>query len=85
MKKVLFSTKIKKNVDLILQVILPGDRKLEEEYSKDRPPSLMDQLADVQAHIEDLHVVIDRTTEAVDLDLYNAPLCSDFSELRIDY
>ena len=55
------------------------------EYSKDRPPSLMDQLADVQAHFEDLHVVIDRTTEAVDLDLYNAPLCSDFSELRIDY
>ena len=45
----------------------------------------MGQLADVQAHIEDLHVVIDRTTEAVDLDLYNAPLCSDFSELRIDY
>ena len=45
----------------------------------------MDQLADVQAHIEDLHVVIDRTTEAVDLDLYNAPLCSDFSKLRIDY
>ena len=45
----------------------------------------MDQLASVQAHIEDLHVVIDRTSEAVDLDLYNAPLCSDFSELRIDY
>ena len=32
----------------------------------------MDQLADVQAHIEDLHIVIDRTTEAVDLDLYNS-------------
>ena len=58
---------------------------MEDEYSKDRPPSLMDQLASVQAHIEDLHVVIDRTSEAVDLDLYNAPLCSDFSELRIDY
>ena len=45
---------------------------MEEEYSKDRPPSLMGQLADVQAHIEDLHIVIDRTTEAVDLDLYNS-------------
>ena len=83
--KILPNLNLIKMNDLLLQVILPGDRKLEEEYSKDRPPSLMDQLADVQAHIEDLHVVIDRTTEAVDLDLYNAPLCSDFSELRIDY
>ena len=58
---------------------------MEEGYSKDRPPTLMNQLEDVQAHIEDLHVVIDRTSEAVDLDFYNNPLCSDFSELRIDY
>ena len=39
-----------------MQVVLPGDRKVEEIYTKDKPPSLEDQLADVQAHIEDLHV-----------------------------
>ena len=29
---------------------------MEEIYTKDKPPSLEEQLADVQAHIEDLHV-----------------------------
>ena len=39
-----------------IQIVLPGDRKVEEIYTKDKPPSLEEQLADVQAHIEDLHV-----------------------------
>ena len=36
--------------------MLPGDRKVEDTVSKDKPPSLDEQLASVQAHIEDLHV-----------------------------
>ena len=36
--------------------MLPGDRKVEDTISKDKPPSLDEQLASVQAHIEDLHV-----------------------------
>ena len=38
------------------KVMLPGDRKVEDTVSKDKPPSLDEQLASVQAHIEDLHV-----------------------------
>ena len=38
------------------KVMLPGDRKVEDTISKDKPPSLDEQLASVQAHIEDLHV-----------------------------
>ena len=65
--------------------MLPGDRKIEDTASKDKPPSLEDQLAAVQAHIEDLHVVIDRVSESDDMEGYNGPLCSEFSELRLDY
>ena len=67
------------------KVSLPGDRKTGEEPCKDKPPSLDEQLLAVEAHIEDLLVVIERVSTADDLVAYNDPLLSEISELRLDY
>ena len=59
------------------KVMLPGDRKVEETISKDKPPSLEEQLASVQAHIEDLHVRYFKVTYQTFL--FQTYICSTFT------
>lgn len=67
------------------KVVLPGDRKTGDEPNRDKPPGLDEQLLAVQAHIEDLQVVIERVSCSDDMLAYNDPLVSEVSELRLDY
>ena len=61
-------------------VVLPGDRS-----EQGAEPSVVEQLAAIISHIEDLEEVNDRVRTSDDNNRYMQPLLSEESELRLDF